>query len=89
MDPSKTPATSLFVGYFVVAAAEELDETNAVAEGIGHVGDAAPVIGLDLTLDRGAGFNCPADNGLKFQDDKIEMHWRPMSSIAAHLVCAC
>src|SRR4029077_3664720 len=86
---SRTPASSLFVGDFVIAAAQELDKTNAVTEGIGHVGDAAPVMRLDLALDRGAGFNCPADRSLKFRDDEIKMHWCPMSSIATHLICTC
>jgi hypothetical protein len=40
--PSGTPASSLSVGDFVIAAAQELDETKAVTEGIGHMGDAAP-----------------------------------------------
>jgi hypothetical protein len=87
--PSGAPASSLFVGDFVIAAAQELDKTNAVTEGIGHVGDAAPIMRLDLALDRGAGFNCLADSSLKLRDDEIKMHWRPMSLTATHLACTC
>jgi hypothetical protein len=54
------------VGDFVVSAAQELDETNAVTEGIGHVGDATPPMRLDLALDRGTCFNCPTNSSLKF-----------------------
>ena len=72
--PSRMPASSLFVGDFVIAAAQELDKTNAVTEGIGHVGDAARVMRLDLALDRGASFDCPAHSSLKFRDDEIKMH---------------
>jgi hypothetical protein len=35
-------AVPLLPGDLVVAAAEKLDQANAVAEGIGHAGDAAP-----------------------------------------------
>jgi hypothetical protein len=79
------PESSLLVSDFVVTAAQGLDETNAVTEGIGHVGDAAPFMRLDLALCRGASFNLP-----DWQQPQVQIpqnHWYPMSSIAAHLVC--
>ena len=59
-------SSPLRVGDFVISAAQELDETNAVTEGIGHVGDATPPMRLDLALDRGTCFNCPTNSSLKF-----------------------
>src|SRR5262249_18841490 len=87
--PLKIPASSLTVADFVVAAAQELDQTNAVTEGIGQMRDAAPIMRLDLPLDRGAGCNCLAHGSIEFGDDEIKMHWCPMSSIATHLVGTC
>ena len=78
---------SLFDGDFVIAAAPEFDETNSVTERIGHVGDAGPVVRLDLALDRGAGFDGAPDSSLEFRDDEIKMYWCPMSPIATHLLC--
>ena len=82
-------SSCLFVGDFAVAAAKEFDETNSVTEGIGHVSDAAPIVRLDLSLDRGPGSECPADCGLDFRDHEIEVYWRPVSLIAAHFVGVC
>jgi hypothetical protein len=48
--------------------------------------DAAPVVRLDLALDRGAGFDGAPDSSLEFRDDEIKMHWCLMSSTATHLL---
>src|ERR1700722_8755538 len=47
-------AVPLLLRNLVVAAAEKLDEADAVAERIGQAGDAAPSMRLDLALNRRA-----------------------------------
>ena len=74
---------------FVIAVAKEFDQTNSVAEGIGHVGYATPIVRLDFALDCGSGFKCPADRSLNLRDDEINMHWCPVSLIATYLVSVC
>src|SRR5215472_7830798 len=42
------PSSSLLVGDFVIAAAQEFDETNSVTKGVGHANYATPIVRLDL-----------------------------------------
>jgi len=72
----------LFVGDFVISATQELDQADAVAERISQVRDAAPAVRLDVILANGAGFPCSGDCRLNGGNDKVNMHWRPMTGIA-------
>jgi hypothetical protein len=40
----------LLTGDFPIPASYELDQAEAIAEGVGHVGDAPPFVCLDIAL---------------------------------------
>src|SRR5262249_55896533 len=87
--PDGRPELSRSIRYFLITAAEKLDQTNTVTERIGKVCNAAPVMGLDLVLQSGAGVERMANRGLEFRDDESEVHGGPVTRIAADLVCCC
>ena len=70
---------------FVVAAIQELDETDAVAERVGHGRDLSPIVGPDIAFERGAGLQRAVDGFADVFDDDIEMHRRPVAAITAQV----
>src|SRR5690606_8783598 len=60
----------------VVAATDEFDQADAVAEGIGQHGDLAPVVGLHLGLEARAGVARPVERSFDLIDHEIQVHRR-------------
>src|ERR1051326_9629554 len=67
--------------YFIVAAAGELKQTEAVAERIGEQREAPVRMVLRRLLDRGTRGDCACDGGFDVLDNEIEMHRRPMAAV--------
>src|SRR5215213_8364319 len=67
----------------VVARAGELDQIEAVAERVGHVGDAAVLADGDVAVERAAQGDEPRHRGVEIGDDEVEMDRRPMALEAA------
>ena len=62
----------------VVAAFVHLEQANAVAEGVGEVGDVAPGFLARRSFENGAGIDRAADGTIDILDDEIEVNGRPM-----------
>ena len=77
------------VSDFVIAAAEELDKPDAVTEGISHLRDATPIMRSNFALHRGSCIDRSADCGGNIRNHEVEMDRRPVSAVAAHVVCIC
>src|SRR5690349_18428953 len=57
----------------VVAAAPELEQAEAIAERVGHVGHASPLLLLDVALERGARGPGALDDGVEVCDGEVQM----------------
>jgi hypothetical protein len=77
------------ISNFVIAGAEELEDAHAVSERIGGLRDAIPVMHANLALHGGAYIDLPSDGGAKMKDNKIMVNRRPVSPIAAQVICLC
>src|SRR5690348_811911 len=69
----------------IIALAAELDEAETVAEGIREVGDMAPLMSLDLTLEDGTLRLGLRRRRLHIFHHDVEMHRRPVTAIIADL----
>jgi hypothetical protein len=85
-DRDRGSSPCLRVDDFVIAAAKELDQTEAVAERVGQDGDVAPNLDLGFALELGAGSKSARQGGLDIIDDQIEMHGGPVTRVAARFI---
>src|SRR4051812_25992428 len=69
----------------VVALAFELEEAEAVAEGIVQERDSAVWLLSRSCLDNGAGSPRSSNSCVEVSDDEVQVEWRPMSSVGAKL----
>jgi len=69
----------------VVALAFELEEAEAVAEGIVQEREAAVWLLTRSCLDNGAGSPRSSNSCVEISDDEVQVEWRPMSSVGAKL----
>ena len=53
-----------------------------MAEGIGHMGNAAPAVGLGWIVLRGTCGESRGDSRVEVRDDEIQMHWGPVARVA-------
>jgi hypothetical protein len=74
------------IGDLVVAATEKLDHAEAVTEGIDHVSNVPPAVGLDCPLSESSGLLRPRRRDVDVGHHDVEMHRRPMSAIIAPLI---
>ena len=80
-----TQQSLLLLRDLVIAATEELDETETVAEGISHQRELAPLVRSDGLFEP-----CPSDfsslhRRFDFINDKIKMDWRPVPLVTSPL----
>lgn len=70
---------------FVIATPQEFHQTNAMAERIGQVGDAAPLAGMNIPLQRRARKRGLSHGGVHILDDEVEMDRGPVALIVTLL----
>src|SRR6185312_10627497 len=82
MMPAKS-SCRLRARYSVIARSGELNQIEAVAEGVGHVCDAAIFSGLYLAIEGTAQGRQSRHHPVEIRDDEIQMHRCPVSLVVA------
>src|SRR6185503_10017963 len=72
-------------GDLVVAAADELDQADAVTERIGEHGDLAPVVALDRAFQPRAGVARAIHRAVDFAHDDIQVDRGPVPRVRAQM----